>query len=188
MTGPMRDQPGGADDPHERRRHRLNRRMDSPDYRDEWYGEQCLHCRFYVPLDGPLGEDYGACTNAVSPFDGRVMFEHDGCEAFDAAGNEDATADDDTVDVTVPQEQLVQLARLLNLLVVSGDRQGTHFARERLDDLDREHGRWFREAGLWSQFSAARRDLHDLLAEDTAEADAKLDRELGELPYWRPPR
>lgn len=107
---------------------------------------------------------------------------------FEAARNEDATADDDTTDVTVPREQLVRLARLLNVLVVSGDRQGTHFASERLDDLDREHGRWLREAGLWSQFSAARRELHDLLAEDTAEDDAKLDRELGELPYWRPPR
>jgi Protein of unknown function (DUF3027) len=36
---------------------------------------------FWLPLAGELGSDYGACANARSPFDGRVQFEHDGCEA-----------------------------------------------------------------------------------------------------------
>jgi hypothetical protein len=34
---------------------------------------------------GALGSDYGACINRESRFDGRVMFEHDGCAAFDEA-------------------------------------------------------------------------------------------------------
>jgi hypothetical protein len=61
---------------------RVNRDQTSAEYRDEWYPEQCLHCRYYIPLERPLGFDYGACTNAASPFDQRVMFEHDGCQAF----------------------------------------------------------------------------------------------------------
>jgi hypothetical protein len=70
---------------HRRWVQRRNRDTGSPDYREEWYGEQCLHCRFYVPLEGPLGADWGACTNATSPFDRQVMFEHDGCDAFEPA-------------------------------------------------------------------------------------------------------
>ncbi|MER7741941.1 hypothetical protein ABTX34_27115 [Streptomyces sp. NPDC096538] len=33
-------------------------------------------------MSGQLGQDYGACSNPVSPFDGRVRFEHDGCQSF----------------------------------------------------------------------------------------------------------
>ena len=64
---------------------RLNRDEASSDYREEWYGEQWLHCRFLVPLQEPLGYDYGACANPESPFDAHVMFEHDGCDWFAAA-------------------------------------------------------------------------------------------------------
>jgi hypothetical protein len=35
---------------------------------------------------GDMGLDYGACTNSASPLDGRVVFEHDGCDAFADAG------------------------------------------------------------------------------------------------------
>jgi len=59
---------------------RRNRKQEAPDYQDRWRVEQCLHCRFYTPLIGELGGDFGACSNPTSPFDGRVMFEHDGCE------------------------------------------------------------------------------------------------------------
>ncbi|GAA2211406.1 hypothetical protein GCM10009850_068650 [Nonomuraea monospora] len=63
-----------------------NRRTEDPGYREEWYYEQCGSCRFWLPLSGELGSDYGACANQASPFDGRVRFEHDGCEAFQEAG------------------------------------------------------------------------------------------------------
>ncbi len=57
-----------------------NRRQEEPGYLEEWRIQQCLHCMYYVPLSGALGEDYGACTNGDSKFDHHVMFEHDGCE------------------------------------------------------------------------------------------------------------
>jgi len=46
----------------------------------EWIDTQCQSCVYYVPLVGKFSEDYGACTNEASPFDGKVMFEHDGCD------------------------------------------------------------------------------------------------------------
>lgn len=71
---------------HERWRERKNRDQSDPAYPDAWYGEQCGACRHWLPLAGSLGNDYGACTNTDSPFDKHVMFEHDGCEAFEPNG------------------------------------------------------------------------------------------------------
>jgi hypothetical protein len=53
--------------------------------RGEARAEQCLFCRYYIPLMGALAEDWGACSNPSSLFDGQVMFEHDGCEEFSPA-------------------------------------------------------------------------------------------------------
>ena len=36
---------------------------------------------------GALTDDYGGCTNPQSSFDKQIMFEHDGCDAFDPASN-----------------------------------------------------------------------------------------------------
>lgn len=68
---------------HDRWMARRNRRQEDPEYRDEWYGAQCLHCRFWIPVVGVLGSDYGVCSNSVSAFDGHVRFEHDGCIDFE---------------------------------------------------------------------------------------------------------
>jgi hypothetical protein len=38
-----------------------------------------MKTRKHSTLDG---EDFGGCTSPASSFDGHVMFEHDGCEAF----------------------------------------------------------------------------------------------------------
>ena len=70
---------------HDRWMPRRNRKPESPEYRDEWYVQQCGMCRFWIPLSGELGSDYGACTNPRSPFDGRVQFEHDGCDEYEEA-------------------------------------------------------------------------------------------------------
>lgn len=43
---------------------------------------QCGGCCYYVTLDASLGADWGACTNARSEYDGRVVFEHWTCAAF----------------------------------------------------------------------------------------------------------
>ncbi|MEV6283673.1 DUF3027 domain-containing protein [Kribbella sp. NPDC051770] len=55
-------------------------------YLDSWTEQQCGACRFWFPLAGNLGNDYGACANATSPHDRTVMFEHDGCDAFTPSG------------------------------------------------------------------------------------------------------
>jgi Protein of unknown function (DUF3027) len=68
---------------HKRWADRRNRRQEAPGYRDEWYAEQCLFCRYWVPLIGAFADDYGACSNPRSPFDATVRFEHDGCAEFD---------------------------------------------------------------------------------------------------------
>ncbi|WP_343239407.1 DUF3027 domain-containing protein [Streptomyces sp. SID7909] len=79
----------GDDEVHERWLRLLNRSTGEPGYRDEWFDEQCGGCRFWIALRGELGLDWGVCTRADSPFDGRVRFEHDGCELF--AVREDGT-------------------------------------------------------------------------------------------------
>lgn len=43
---------------------------------------QCGGCMYYVPLEGSLGMDWGACSNPRSPQDGKVTFEHHGCMAY----------------------------------------------------------------------------------------------------------
>lgn len=71
---------------HQRWMARRNRKQEAPEYKEEWYRQQCGACTYFAPLAGLLGDDYGACSNVASMFDGRVMFEHDGCDQFDDAG------------------------------------------------------------------------------------------------------
>ena len=65
-------------------------RIGAADYHDDWYAEQCGSCVYYIRLRGALEPDWGVCSNERSRFDRKVMFEHDGCEAFEQA--EDAWA------------------------------------------------------------------------------------------------
>jgi hypothetical protein len=55
--------------------------------REDWQGKQCLTCRYFIPLSGIFGDDYGVCSNVASPLDGTVRFEHDGCDEY--SENED---------------------------------------------------------------------------------------------------
>jgi hypothetical protein len=66
-----------------------NRPNDSLDYKESWIDEQCFKCCYFIQLAGDLGYNWGACTNANSPLDGKLMFEHDGCDAFSPAAEED---------------------------------------------------------------------------------------------------
>ncbi len=43
---------------------------------------QCGGCKFYIPLEGSIGADWGACSNPRSPQDGKVTMEHHGCMAY----------------------------------------------------------------------------------------------------------
>ena len=78
-----------ADATHSRWRERRLRKTEDPAYLDEWYAQQCGGCRFWMPLTGILGSDYGGCTNPVSVRDGVVQFEHDGCDAFAPAPDDE---------------------------------------------------------------------------------------------------
>jgi len=86
LAGHASSSPEALNDIHKRWVARRNRDTNQDDYREEWYDEQCGSCRFWFPLAGELGSDYGACANARSPFDGQVRFEHDGCDEFLDAG------------------------------------------------------------------------------------------------------
>lgn len=46
---------------------------------------QCMFCRHYVPLEGSIGADWGACTNPSSEYDRRCVFEHWTCKGFQEA-------------------------------------------------------------------------------------------------------
>lgn len=74
-----------AEDCHRRWVIARNRRTEDPAYQDSWFAEQCGACRYWISLTGVLVSDYVACTSALSDFDKHVMFEHDGCSAFDPA-------------------------------------------------------------------------------------------------------
>ncbi|MCP3879035.1 MAG: DUF3027 domain-containing protein [Sulfitobacter sp.] len=40
---------------------------------------QCGICRYWIPLTGTWGADWGACSNPVASHDQSVVFEHFGC-------------------------------------------------------------------------------------------------------------
>jgi hypothetical protein len=67
---------------HQRWASRRNWDVDAAAFSYEWYWEQCGGCRYWIPLHGQIGSDYGACTHAESAFDGQVRFEHDRCDQF----------------------------------------------------------------------------------------------------------
>ena len=67
---------------------RTNRSINDPERPDEWCAQECNLCAYYVRLTGLFADDYGACSNAASKCDGKVMFEHDGCERFVPADSE----------------------------------------------------------------------------------------------------
>ncbi|MFU8806736.1 MAG: DUF3027 domain-containing protein [Bradymonadaceae bacterium] len=60
----------------------LNRNLSTMNVPEHWWEDQCYCCLYYIRLCGAFIHDWGVCTNPASPFDGRVMFEHDGCDAF----------------------------------------------------------------------------------------------------------
>jgi hypothetical protein len=59
------------------------------EYQDEWPKEQCFTCQYYIALSGRFQSDWGVCSNPSSNLDGRIMFEHDGCEHHSFAADEE---------------------------------------------------------------------------------------------------
>jgi hypothetical protein len=83
-------EPLWRDKAHHRQTHtrwveKISRNTGAPDYPDEWAHQQCGGCRYWVPLTSEWGLDWGGCSNVGSSFDRHVMFEHDGCDAFEEA-------------------------------------------------------------------------------------------------------
>ncbi len=56
--------------------------MDRSETPDEWVSNQCMFCAYYLLLPGKFAADWGVCSNVKSPMDGKVVFEHDGCNFF----------------------------------------------------------------------------------------------------------
>ena len=78
----VRDRTGFPRFIHDRWLRLRNRVQEASDYEDRWYGEQCGSCAYFLRLAGVIGDDWGGCANPQSEFDGRIMFEHDGCNSY----------------------------------------------------------------------------------------------------------
>ena len=53
--------------------------------RDADWGPDCsCGCKYFHPLAGERGFDWGVCTNSKSPRAGMLTFEHMGCKEFEA--------------------------------------------------------------------------------------------------------
>jgi hypothetical protein len=50
---------------------------------DRWFGDCSCGCKFYLPLEGRLGADWGVCGNPSSHRCGLLTFEHQGCRHFE---------------------------------------------------------------------------------------------------------
>lgn len=60
---------------------------------DRWEvgaGSDCsCGCRWFAKLEGPLGMDWGVCTNPASHRVGLLTFEHMGCVKFELETDEE---------------------------------------------------------------------------------------------------
>jgi hypothetical protein len=52
-----------------------------------WAPKNCGTCGFYLPISGSLRQSFGACANAISPEDARVVSVNHGCGAHSEAIN-----------------------------------------------------------------------------------------------------
>ena len=46
------------------------------------HGDCSCGCKFYHPLEGKRGQDWGVCFNMYSHRRGLLTFEHQGCKEF----------------------------------------------------------------------------------------------------------
>lgn len=51
---------------------------------DGAYPDCAMDCRWFVPVEGMAGADYGVCTNPASHRCGLLTFEHQGCQHYEA--------------------------------------------------------------------------------------------------------
>jgi hypothetical protein len=53
---------------------------------DEKYPDCSVGCKYFIPLSGELGCDWGVCSNPLSHRSGLLTFEHQGCQKFETLG------------------------------------------------------------------------------------------------------
>ncbi len=81
---------------------------------EKGYGDCSGGCRWFLPLEGRLGMDWGVCVNPRSHRCGLLGFEHQGCDQFEVieVGGEDWIDEDpgDLLEMTLatPQHEAVQ--------------------------------------------------------------------------------
>ena len=56
----------------------------SRDRDEDWEPDCSCGCKYFLPLEGQLGMDWGVCANPASPRASLLTFEHQGCKAFEA--------------------------------------------------------------------------------------------------------
>lgn len=59
---------------------------------DVWHSDCSCGCKFYLPLEGKLGFDWGVCRNPASHRRGLLTFEHQGCVHFEQDHDEEDAA------------------------------------------------------------------------------------------------
>ncbi len=54
----------------------------------EWKPDCSCGCKFFAPLEGKTGMDWGVCANPESHRAGLLTFEHQGCRQFEGEEEE----------------------------------------------------------------------------------------------------
>ncbi len=85
------------------------------------------------------------------------------------------------------RETELDLTRLLNEVVVSGDRIGSALADAPPEEVDREFGAYLRRIDFWHRASSLRSALFESLWPNEApKDDERIEAELAPR-YWTPP-
>jgi len=54
------------------------------------YNADCsCGCKWFHPLEGERGQDWGVCSNPVSFRKGQLVFEHFGCSNYESDADDD---------------------------------------------------------------------------------------------------
>lgn len=81
-------------------------------------GDCSSGCRWYLPLEGRLGGDWGVCANPSSHRVGLLTFEHQGCEQYEYDPDEDVVdwGDEDPAETLERSMDRTQHAEILPLV------------------------------------------------------------------------
>lgn len=67
----------------------VQKRTTDKEFNPDRDGGDCSSgCKFFAPLEGELGYNWGVCCNRISPRASLLTFEHMGCSYFEWDGEE----------------------------------------------------------------------------------------------------